>query len=155
MGDKMFYTGTRNVKTARLRKLISSCGTKVIAIDEFQHFKDNVSDKVTYGVAEWLKVLVEKTSVSLVVSGLKSCESILRQDEQLLGRFMAPIIMSRFDWRIEDDRAEFIGILKAFNSEISKYFDICELHNSTISFILYIATGGLIGYLTKILTLQM
>lgn len=151
IGDPLYATGTENTKTARLKVLLRETGTRMIMIDEFQHFVDKGSSKVIYHVADWLKILVDDSRVALVVAGLESSLAVLEQNEQFDGRFLAPIHMPRFDWRHDEHRSEFLGILGAFNESLSQYFDLPDLTNADLSFRIYCGTGGLIGYLTKFL----
>jgi len=151
IGDPQSTAGTENIKTSRLRKLIKSSGTKMVMIDEFQHFWDKGSRKVMHHVADWLKILVDETNVALVVSGLPSCRAVLEQNEQLAGRFSAPILMSRFDWQDSDSRNQFIAILGAFYELLSEHYDLPCLSNQNMAFRFYCATGGLFGYLVKLL----
>jgi hypothetical protein len=151
IGDERFYSGTHAKKTLRLQTLIEAADTKMVMIDEFQHFVDKATDRVIHSAADWLKKLVDDCGVSLVILGLESALSVLDQNEQLRGRFLAPVEMPRFNWRIKAHRLQFIAILKAFESELNTEFDSVQLSNSDMAFRLYVASGGLIGYLWKLL----
>ena len=151
MEDPKFNTGTENTKTIRLRTLMCSAGTRMVMIDEFQHFYDKASHKVMHHVADWLKILVDDSRVALVVSGLPSCQAVMEQNEQLLGRFSPPIIMPRFEWRNDNHREEFVAILSAFYDALTEHFDLPMLDQPNMAFRCYCATGGLMGYLTKFL----
>jgi hypothetical protein len=151
IGDPKFYTGTENIKTNRLEKLMKNAGTRMVMIDEFQHFHDKGSNKVMHHVADWLKIFVDDTKVALVVAGLPSCQVVLDQNEQLAGRFLSPISMPRFDWSNDEHRDEYIAILNAFHESMSSHFKLPQLGNEEMAFRCYCATGGLIGYLTKFL----
>lgn len=151
LGDPKWDTGTENNKTARLEKLLKACECRMLMIDEFQHFFDKTTHKVFHHVADWLKLLADNTRVALVVTGLDSCLPVLLRNEQLSGRFLAPAFMHRFNWLDDDHRAEFIGILEAFNESISVHLDLPRLHSDEMAFRLWCATGGLMGYLTKLL----
>jgi hypothetical protein len=59
--------------------------------------------------------------------------------------------MPRFDWRDDEQREEFIGILGAFQDSIGSAFDMPRLDSQEMAFRCYCGTGGLIGYLTKFL----
>jgi hypothetical protein len=50
-----------------------------------------------------------------------------------------------------DDREELIAILAAFDSQLRAHFDIPRLDTEDMAYRFYCATGGLIGYLAKIL----
>ena len=137
--------------TARLRKLVEECNTKVVCVDEFQHFRDKVSNKVAHYVADWLKVLADESNVALVVAGLPICKSVIHQNEQLARRFRGAVVMPRFDWNKKDDREEFLGILLEFDKRIRQGFDLPELASADMGFRLYCASGGLLGYVVNIL----
>lgn len=150
LGDPAFDKGTEIAKTLRLVILLERAGTVILALDEFQHFYDKTTRKVQHHVADWLKVLVDDAKLGLIVTGLPRCLSVIEQNEQLAGRFMTPIYLPRFDWMNEDDREEFSGILIGMGESLSA-FKWPQLDSPEIAFRFYCATGGLIGYLTKLL----
>ena len=151
MGDPLSYSGTENAKTIRLKRLMRNANTSMVIIDEFQHFYDKGLHKVMHHVADWLKILVDDTKCALVVAGLPTCSAVLDQNEQLAGRFFAPVVMPRFNWENTNHRDEFIGILGAFQQSIGTHFEIPPLDSDEMAFRCYCATGGLIGYLSKFL----
>ncbi|MBK7532295.1 TniB family NTP-binding protein [Piscinibacter sp.] len=151
LGDPKWEKGTRSRKSLRLHDLMRDCGVQMLMLDEFQHFVDKQSHLVYHDVTDWLKVLADKTRVALVVAGLKSCEAVLLQNEQLSGRFQTPVFMPRFNWAIPDHRAEFCGILGAFTESLSEEFDLPALDSDEMAFRMWCATGGLMGYVTKLL----
>ncbi len=151
MGDPRFYAGTEITKTSRLKDLMKKCNTRMVMIDEFQHFYDKASHKVMHYVADWLKILVDDSHVALTVAGLPSCMSVVNQNEQLEGRFQAPVVMPRFDWTRGEHREEFTAVLGAFHQAMSDEFDLPELDSDEMAFRCYCATGGLMGYLSKFL----
>lgn len=151
MGDPKADRGTEQAKTARIATLMRACGTRMLVIDEFQHFYDRGSEKVIHDVANWLKNLVDETRVALVVAGLPYCEAVLEQNEQLAGRFLAPIRMPRFAWTNAESREHFIDILGAFSARLEERFDLPRLDSEEMALRCYCATGGLMGYLAKFL----
>lgn len=151
LGDPKWNRGTESEKTGRLHDLLGACKVRVVLLDEFQHFLDKGRQVVFTFASEWLKTLVDETKVSLVVTGLESSLPILLQNEQLTGRFLAPVRLPRFDWTIADSRDEFIGILDSFADELKGVFEIPDIAEETMAFRFWCATGGLIGYLTKLL----
>lgn len=151
MNDPRFDRGTENAKTTRLQTLMQNCGTRMVIIDEFQHFVDKGSHKVMHHVADWLKILVDDSRVALVVAGLPTCQAVLEQNEQLAGRFLSPVLMPRFDWSYQEQREEFEAILGAFHESLGRYFDLPMLDGPDMAFRCYCGTGGLMGYLSKFL----
>ncbi len=59
--------------------------------------------------------------------------------------------MPRFEWKNDEHREEYVGILGAFQESIGKHFDVPGLDTAEMAFRCYCGTGGLIGYLTKFL----
>ena len=107
--------GTENERTRRVKYLMRNTETRMLMIDEFQHFFDKGTKLIMHHVADWLKILVDETRCVLVVAGLPSCQTVIDSNEQLAGRFHAPILMPRFSWQDLEQREEFIGILQAFH----------------------------------------
>lgn len=151
MGDPRSSNGTENRKTIRLLELMRGTSTRILMVDEFQHFYDKVSHKVMHHVADWLKIVVDEARIALVVSGIPTCRVVLDQNEQLAGRFLAPISMPRFNWKNDDHREEFEAVLAAFHESMSRHFDLPELDSEGLAFRFYCGTGGLIGYVVKML----
>jgi hypothetical protein len=149
MQDPLFDRGTENSKTVRLQTLMRNSGTRMVMIDEFQHFVDKGSQMVMHHVADWLKILVDDSRVSLVVAGLPTCQAVLEQNEQLAGRFLSPVFMPRFNWLRKDHREEFTAILGAFDASLRRYFDLPALNGEEMAFRCYCGSGGLMGYLSK------
>lgn len=150
LGDPIPNKGTETQKTKRARKLLKELNTVILALDEFQHFYDKTTQRVQHIVADWLKVLVDKAEIVLVVAGLPSCLSVIRQNEQLMGRFLAPVKLSRFDWLDPHEREAFINILVGLQERLPE-FDLPCLGSDEMSFRFFCASGGLIGYVTKLL----
>jgi hypothetical protein len=151
LGDPDWARGTVANLQGRLIDMVRDCMVRMIVLEEFQHLVDSATQKVFYGVANWLKTLVESTKVALVVCGLESSLPVLLQDEQFTGRFGAPLFMPRFDWADDEQREEFIAILESFNDAMSVYFKLPKLHDEDMSFRLWCASGGLVGLLAKLL----
>jgi Cdc6-like AAA superfamily ATPase len=143
--------GTENEKSSRLRVLMKNTGTRMVMIDEFQHFHDRGKRRIMHHVADWLKVLIDDTKTTLIVAGLPRCLDVIGGNEQLDRRFLAPIQLPRFSWTDPEQREEFLGILGTFNEEIGKSYDLPIMDTDEMAFRFFCATGGLIGLLTKLL----
>jgi hypothetical protein len=86
-----------------------------------------------------------------VFAVIPTCCAVIGLNEQLKVRFLAPIKMPRFYWEVDDDRAEFTAILEAFHTALYEYFELPELNSEDMAFRCYCATGGLMGYVSKML----
>jgi hypothetical protein len=151
LSDPKYLAGTENAKSLRLHDLLRATGVHMIMIDEFQHFYDKSSRKVWHHVADWLKILVDDCCATLVVAGLPTCRAVIDQNEQLSGRFLAPIVLARLDWSIPSQRDDFISILESFQEALSSHFELPVLSGKSMAFRCFCATGGLMGFLVKIL----
>ena len=143
--------GTENERTRRLKVLMQGTQTRMIMIDEFQHFYDKGTKLIIHHVTDWLKILVDDLKCALVVAGLPSCRIVIDQNEQLAGRFLAPVHLSRFRWNDSGEREDFRAILREFHDDLRHKFRIPEFHSEGMAFRFWCATGGLIGYVTKLL----
>ena len=139
-----------HVLTERSIKLIIECQVKAIIFDESQHLARNPESDGTYAATDWLKTLMERTQVVIILLGLNSTSLLFEQNEQLERRFKSTIKLSRFNWMQEETRSQFLGILQAFQANLPQ-FDFMELTAEETSFRFYMATGGLIAYLAQIL----
>lgn len=142
--------GERALK-AKAVKQIKECGVKAVIFDESQHLARDPNSKSTYAATEWMKTLMDDTNVVLIMAGLNSTSNLFEQNEQLLGRCRSTIRLNRFDWFSEESKSEFFGTLFGFQERM-RHLDMPELTDLDIAFRFYLATGGLIGYLSKLLT---
>jgi hypothetical protein len=107
--------------------------------------------KVMHHVADWLKDLIDMTKVTLVIAGLPSSMSVIDQNVQLARRFSAPIVMPRFDWNMAGDRQQFRSILRVFSKALSRAYESPDLSTEEMGFRMYLATGGLMAYVVRLL----
>lgn len=151
IGDPQFGSGSEQVKTARLKKLMRAAGTRLLMLDEFQHFVDQGSRRVQHHVADWMKVIIDGTGVSPIVAGLPYCTDVFETNSQLKRRFQAPAWLPRFDWRNQDHRIEFRRILVTIQEQL-RPLSMPDLSTDEMGFRMYCATGGLVGRLANLLT---
>lgn len=143
-------SGERALK-ARSVKLIKECGVKAVIFDESQHLTRDPNSKSTYAATEWIKTLIDETNVVLIMAGLNTTTNLFDQNEQLLGRCLSTLKLNRFDWLDSKSQVEFFGVLAAFHERMAN-FDIPEFYESDLAFRMYVACGGLMGLLSKLLT---
>jgi len=145
------WRGTEQQITATVKRCLVGTGTKMLVFDEFQHFYDRWRRTAMIYVADWLKVLVNDTGITLVVSGLEQCLAVVDQNEQLANRLSSPITLSRFRWNIPQERGEFISILEAYQDEFrASHYDLPSLESERVAYKFWLATGGLMGFIAKL-----
>ncbi len=90
LGDPLYNKGTTRNQTDRVYDLLAACKVELIVLDEFHHFIDRESKKVLNNVCDWLKNLILKTKIPVVLFGLPESKKILESDlnnRQLSRRF--------------------------------------------------------------------
>lgn len=144
--------GTEQDKTRRLLALIRGCQTKMIIIDEIQHFVDKSEKyRIIHHLTDWLKTLLNKSNIIVVIAGLPYAEALLSQNEQLRGRFLRTMYLPRFEWKDDILRSEFLGLLDGFAELLRLKFTLPEIESEEMAYRFYLATGGLTGYVFNIL----
>lgn len=98
LGDPLAEKGTTHVQTNRLVKLIKECEVEIIILDEFQHVIDKDSEKVLHAVSDWLKQLITRTKIPIVLIGLPQSVKILEANSQLRRRFTRRDELRNFRW---------------------------------------------------------
>ena len=143
--------------TTRIQTLLEECETRVIILEEFQHFYDSTTERVWERESDWLKNLVEvKTSNGtkrlLIVSGLEDSMTVILQNDQLRRRCRAAIELPCFSWRNAESAAEFVECVGSFLNVMSKHVKLPDVKKEHMYYRSYCATGGLIGHLKTLLT---
>jgi hypothetical protein len=135
------------VKFARIILLMTNLGVEVVVLDEAQHLVDYRRNDA-HEAADWIKSLMNETSITFVLVGLKRTEGLLWANEQLRRRFSATVDYNRFSYA-ECTSAQFSMLLEVIAS---------LLPVKAISFTepqllrrFHMASFGLIDYLIKIL----
>jgi len=151
LGDPLHgRRATENAKTRQLKTQLTNAETKLIALDEFQHFIDQGTHKIQHHVTDWLKMVVDDLNIGLVVAGLPSAMTVVKTNDQLLRRFMAPCILQRFNWLKTSEQSEFRSLLYSIQVNL-KPFSMPDMESEDMALRIYVASGGLIGYVIKIL----
>jgi Bacterial TniB protein len=150
LGDPRPEKGSRTQKMVRLEKLLAEQGVKLILLDDLQHMVDKNQNVVLYDSAECLKEIMVNNRVGIIGSGLVDSELVVKSNEQLKRRFVAPFRVPRFDWSDADSQDVFLGVLREFRAQLSM-FELPRLEGDEMSLRMYLATGGLIDFVAKIL----
>lgn len=151
LGDPYWYSGTESKKLARVIKHLEDCGCRMLVLDEFQHLCDKGQNATLKLTTDNLKALVEPNKWALVASGLVDSKRVVDFDRQLAGRFDAEVEIPRFDWMNAESNEQFRGVIAAFQGALHP-FDFPSFEDDEMALRLYLATGGLMGLLVKLLT---
>jgi hypothetical protein len=149
--DPQAHKGTQSGLESRSRELSKRCGVKMLIIEEFHQVFNPTRGAHMYTFGEFLKNYSEESGALLVPVGLPHAEFALKHNEQLNGRMKSPIRLPRFDWNNADAKEEFVAILQAMHRSLGRFFKMPEIGTERIAFLFFCATGGIIGYMAKIL----
>lgn len=146
--DPMAHIGTTEQKTQRIHHFLKLSKVELIIIDEFQHFIENAKRNETARVTDWLKNIINKSNIPVVLLGLPSSEYLLLLNPQLARRFSARYYLKPFAFYEAEDIQEFRAVLKI----VEKSFPLSSvsLTDPEMSQRFHIATFGLIDFVGKI-----
>ncbi len=107
LGDPLaFSRGNDPVKIAQeVSDLMTSCGVELIIIDEFQHMIDRKSKQILHSAADWLKMLIVRSKIPVVLFGMPYSVLILEANNQLAGRFELQHTLEPFRLNNKENRA--------------------------------------------------
>jgi hypothetical protein len=147
--DPGAHKGNAAEKTNRIVHLLKNCVVELLFIDEFQHFFDGRWSAESERVSNWLKNLINKVRIPVVLTGLPCAISVVNSNRQLRRRFAAAHYMKPFGFDSESEKREFRAVLKGIQLSLPiKCMDLSEA-NTAKRF--YYATHGLIDYVVKII----
>lgn len=135
------------VKFERIILLMNRLGVEVVVLDEAQHLVDYRRNDA-YEAADWIKSMMNETSITFVLVGLKRTEGLLWANEQLRRRFSATVDYNRFYYG-DMTSTQFSSLLES----IAGLLPVSTISFSQAQLIqrFHLASYGLIDYLIKIL----
>lgn len=98
--------GTRAELNRRFCDRARDSKVELIVIDEFHHAFSNITSVQLKNAADWIKHLINKTGIPVVLLGLPVCLEILQQHPELRNRFATVHHLERFSladikkWRV-------------------------------------------------------
>lgn len=135
----------------RLRAQIVGQRTRVLILDEFHHCVDEERDRVVIELSELVKDILVGTRVHIVIAGMGHAALPVDRNPQLNRRCMVRFPLGPFGWGEKDEDRnpflEFLGQLEASMAlpETSNLADPIRAGR------IHRATGGLIGFVTRLL----
>lgn len=149
MGDPSATKGTATAMTNRIIHFFKACGVEMLLIDEFQHFYDSGRVAESKRVSDWLKNLINKVAIPVILAGLPRSIAVVNANPQLRRRFGAPHYMEPFSYATRDQQLAFRGILNVIQARLPiRCIDLAE---PNIAQRFYYASHGLMDYVVKII----
>ncbi len=143
LGDPLGGTGGDTEQlTDRLITLLKGTGTEIIILDEFQHAIETKSNKVVYDIADWIKTLINKAKIPIVLFGLPWSSYVLDVNHQLARRFS--MRHELINYTLDDFEYFQMFIQKIQEQLLDKVGIECkeELWKSDFAFRLFAASSG-------------
>lgn len=150
LGDPRPGSGNKRAKLRRLLMMLKEQGVLFIIMDDVQQLVDTKREWLIYDASECLKTIIKMSAVSFIGFGLPEATLLTRLNEQWERLNQGTIRIERFDWLNTASKTEFKRALKSFQNKLSM-FEFPEMSSEVMALRFYLATGGLIDYVAKIL----
>ena len=151
LGDpKAYSSGKIDKKTQRLVDFLLALKVEIILFDEFQHFEDVRKGTPMKDVVNWLKNLMNRVPIPMVLVGLPHSEQAVLDDDQLNNRISERIVLKEFKWEKQSNKAEFKRLLLEIDKCLP-FDDEIGLSIGNMPLCFNIASKGVLGHLTKLI----
>jgi Cdc6-like AAA superfamily ATPase len=151
LGDPAADKGTVSSQTLRLYKYLQKCDVQLIILDEFQHFIDRESLKVLRTVSDWLKNMLNDTTIPIILIGMPKSETVLDEKEnvQLKRRFPSRERLEPFGWKNIKEQEDFRRFLKLLDEGLP-LTERSHLADNVTAYRIHCATGGVVNYVMRL-----
>jgi type II secretory pathway predicted ATPase ExeA len=148
MGDPTWNVGNAGKAMERLLSLLQETDTRIIIIDNVHDIPERRGKKGIQQVGNWIRDLIEKSKLLVVLLGTPAAEEIVLANPQLRRRNPAKLWMNYFDLS-----GEGFARLKRFLDEVDKLLPLAELSDlKKFTKEIYYASNGIPDYIFQILT---
>ena len=129
-------------------------GTELILLDEAHHIINERNPEATIEITEFLKSLLNRVKVQLVIAGLPRLLAVISDDAratQFRRRLEPTLTLVPYDWGTREGRIQFMAILHAMEQAMDlPQSSGLSLHE--VAKRVYAASGGEIGLASKYLS---
>lgn len=151
LGDPRPRAGSAAAKMDRSIRLIQDEQVRMTLFDNAHRFVDKRQNIAIFDGSDYLSELVSSVEIALCLFGLQEVSVLINSNEQLQTRNKDFFELTRFDWLNKKSQNEFVGVLGDLQ-DVLRGFDLPALTSPELSLRMYLATGGLIRYVSNILT---
>lgn len=138
-------SGNSSALSKRLVKLLETCETKLIVLDEFDILLEKGAEKSRQQVCEWLRTLLNETLVPIAIVGVESCEEIINAHPQLSRRYPYRHHMTELEYSALDPKSVYSKTMRALGNaleNIGEFKDCLSLGTDQPLKAMYLATAG-------------
>lgn len=152
MGATVFGNPKLRDLNKQLRTLLVGCKTKVILIDEMQHYVDYRGIIAVAQMGDWLKEVLEDLEVSVVLVGLPRTQLVLRSNNQMRRRINIQYEIQPFEIKTKPGQQELLRYLRRLES-LLPFTEPQRVSTNELLLPLWYASNGLTDYLNKLVGL--
>lgn len=145
LGDPLYAKGTRGELNIRFGNQARDCGIELIIIDEFQNAIETGTDKVIYKVADWVKTIINRTNIPVVLLGMPWALDVVELNSQLESRFPIKHHIKMYG---RENFKDWIKFLLKLDKKLP-FESKSGLGEKKLAYRLLAASEGKIGYLMK------
>lgn len=138
-------SGNSSALSKRLIKLLETCETKLIVLDEFDILLAKGVEKSRQQVCEWVRTLLNETLVPIAIVGVDSCEEIINAHPQLSRRYPYRHHMTELGYSTLDPKSIYSKTMRALGNaleDIGGFTECLNLGTDHPLKAMYLATGG-------------
>jgi Cdc6-like AAA superfamily ATPase len=138
----------------RLITLLKTCQTQVILLDEFHHLLGKGAEKTKILVCDWVKTLMNRTLIPVVIAGTPECESIVDEHPQLARRYPFRASLRTLEYTSLNTQSDYLKVLKSLGAQIKKigeFSDSVYLTDQALAAKIFVASGGNMNSLRQLL----
>lgn len=151
LGSQRYGRSNAEELTARVRDLLRIVGARVLIFEEMQHFVENMSPTATREAADWLKVIAEELSLTVLMVGLPISAQVLVRNEQLRDRADAIHEFRPYNWEHPQEHQEFLRTLLGLTEALEEAgWFVPDPHDLDFSRRVYASCLGRVGMLVKL-----
>lgn len=140
LGSPLWNKGNEEARTYQLETLLVKCRVRLVILVEVNHLIDRGKERSHYLLADWIKLLSERTRIPFALAGIDRARVLLRVNEQLADRVREVIQIEPFGVG-ERCRNQMGDALAAFNGLLGD-IDRISLEDDSTARMFTFATAG-------------
>lgn len=138
----------------RFVRLLITCQTLVIIIDEFQRLTKPGNEKQLIATIDWLLGILNRIKIPIIIAGTEECQNIVYKQIQLARRYPYCVELRYLEFN-QDYDSEYISTLRGLDEKLYEIGDLkkgVHLTDPSIYTRLYVASQGNLEYIRLILS---
>jgi hypothetical protein len=142
LGSPLWNKGNEEARTFQLETLLQKCRVRLVILVEVNHLIDRGRERSHYLLADWIKLLSERTRIPFALAGIDRATVLLRVNEQLADRVREIIRIEPFGVG-EDCSNQMAEALAAFDGLLGGIRRISLTTDSTARMFAFATAGRL------------